>query len=48
MEALYRYVSNSRGARFEMRISQKTLDIPTYSRQFNRNKVILFVEDIKY
>lgn len=48
MKALYRYVSNSRGARFEVRMLQKTLDIPMYRRKFNRNKIILFLENIKY
>lgn len=41
MKALYGYVSDSRGASFERRMLQKTLDIPTYSRKFNRNKIIL-------
>lgn len=45
MKALYRYMSNSRGDHFEMRMPWKTLDIPVCSRKFGRNKIILFVEN---
>lgn len=38
-------MSSSRGDHFEM--PWKTLEIPVYSRKFNRDKIILFVGDIK-
>lgn len=45
MKALHRYMSYSRGDHFEM--PWKPLEIPVYSRKFNRDKIILFVGDIK-